>query len=151
MSPLLFISVLKIEYQVVLVSLISNFFTNKTSLANKWMSFSSSNSALDKLCLLSKLCPANSKILYKNSFPGPCGRYLLTERTPYPFFRCPAMIVSSLFDIELGGIFILPFRNLQLESLKVNQVSTKSFNKVLWWVIFLEHNQIVWLVWAVLI
>ena len=31
---------------MVLVSLISNFFTNKTSLANKWMSFSSSNSAL---------------------------------------------------------------------------------------------------------
>jgi hypothetical protein len=33
---------------VVLVSSISNFFTNKTSLANKWMSFSSSNLALGK-------------------------------------------------------------------------------------------------------
>ena len=31
---------------MVLVSSISNFFTNKTSLANKWMSFSSSNLAL---------------------------------------------------------------------------------------------------------
>ena len=31
---------------MVLVSFITNFFTNKTSLANKWMSFSSSNSAL---------------------------------------------------------------------------------------------------------
>ena len=31
---------------MVLVSAISNFFTNKTSLANKWMSFSSSNLAL---------------------------------------------------------------------------------------------------------
>ena len=40
------ISVLKVEYLVVLVSTISNFFTNKTSLANKLMSFSSSNSAL---------------------------------------------------------------------------------------------------------
>ena len=36
------ISVLKVEYWVVLVSSISNFFTNKTSLAYKWMSFSSS-------------------------------------------------------------------------------------------------------------
>ena len=44
LSPLLLlISVLK----VVLVSLISNFFTNKTSLVNKWMSFSSSNLALE--------------------------------------------------------------------------------------------------------
>ena len=41
------ISVLKVEYQVFLVSLISNFFTNKISLANKWMSFSSSNLALE--------------------------------------------------------------------------------------------------------
>ena len=41
------ISVLKVEYWVVLVSSISNFFTNKISLANKWMSFSSSNLALD--------------------------------------------------------------------------------------------------------
>ena len=42
------ISVLKVEYYVVLVSSISNFFTNKTSLANtcKWMSFSRSNLAL---------------------------------------------------------------------------------------------------------
>ena len=45
-KPTFIISVLKVEYQVVLVSSISNFFTNKTSLANKWMSFSSSNSAL---------------------------------------------------------------------------------------------------------
>ena len=45
-KPNFIISVLKFENQVVLVSLISNFFTNKTSLANKWMSFSSSNSAL---------------------------------------------------------------------------------------------------------
>ena len=41
------ISVLKVEYQVFLVSLISNFFTNKISLANKWMSFSGSNLALE--------------------------------------------------------------------------------------------------------
>ena len=40
-KPTFIISVL-----VVLVSLIYNFFTNKTSLANKWMTFSSSNSAL---------------------------------------------------------------------------------------------------------
>jgi hypothetical protein len=33
---------------MILVSSISNVFTNKTSLANKWMSFSSSNSALKK-------------------------------------------------------------------------------------------------------
>jgi len=33
---------------VILVSSISNFFTTKTSLANKWMSFSSSNLALGK-------------------------------------------------------------------------------------------------------
>ena len=31
------ISVLKVEYYVVLVSSISNFFTNKTSLANTYM------------------------------------------------------------------------------------------------------------------
>ena len=40
------ISVLKVEYWVVLVSSISNFFTNKTYLVNKWMSFSSSRLAL---------------------------------------------------------------------------------------------------------
>ena len=40
------VSVLKVEYKVVLVSSNSNFFTNKTSLANKWMSFSSSYLAL---------------------------------------------------------------------------------------------------------
>ena len=40
------ISVLKVKYYVVLVSSISNIFTNKTSLANKLMSFSSNNSAL---------------------------------------------------------------------------------------------------------
>ena len=32
---------------MVLVSSISSFFTNKTSLTNKWMSFSSCNSALE--------------------------------------------------------------------------------------------------------
>ena len=47
-KPTFIISVLKVEYWVVLVSSISNFFTNKTPLANKWMSFSSSNSALYK-------------------------------------------------------------------------------------------------------
>ena len=45
-KPIYTISVLKVENKVVLVSSISNFFTNKTSLANRWMSFSSSNSAL---------------------------------------------------------------------------------------------------------
>ena len=45
-KPTFIISVLKVEYLVVLVSSISNFFTNKTSLANNWMSFSSSNLAL---------------------------------------------------------------------------------------------------------
>ena len=41
------ISVLKVEYWVVLVSSISNFFINKMSLANKWMSLSCSNSVLN--------------------------------------------------------------------------------------------------------
>ena len=36
---------------LILVSLISNFFSNKTSPANKWMSFSSSNSALEQFFL----------------------------------------------------------------------------------------------------
>ena len=45
-KPTFIISILKVEYWVVLVSSISNFFTNKNSLANKWMSFSSSNLAL---------------------------------------------------------------------------------------------------------
>ena len=45
-KPTFIISVLKVEDQVVLISSISNFFTNKTSLANKWMSFSSSDLAL---------------------------------------------------------------------------------------------------------
>ena len=36
-KPTFIISVLKVEYQVVLVSSISNFFINKMSLANKWM------------------------------------------------------------------------------------------------------------------
>ena len=45
---------------MVLLSSISNFFTNKTSLANKWVSFSSFNSALE-LCyfvnhVVIKLC-----------------------------------------------------------------------------------------------
>ena len=50
-KPTFIISVLKIEYYVVLVSSISNIFTNKTSLADKWMCFSSSNSALTELHL----------------------------------------------------------------------------------------------------
>ena len=45
-KPTFIISVLKVEYHVVLVSSISNVFTNKTSLANKWMSFSRSDFAL---------------------------------------------------------------------------------------------------------
>ena len=45
-KPTLTISVLKVQPKVVLVSSISDFFTNKTSLANKWTSFSSSNLAL---------------------------------------------------------------------------------------------------------
>ena len=45
-KPTFIISVLKAKYYVVLVSSISNIFTNKTSLANKLMSFSSNNSAL---------------------------------------------------------------------------------------------------------
>ena len=45
-KPNFIISVLKVEYYVVLASSISNFFTNKTSLANKWMRISSSNLAL---------------------------------------------------------------------------------------------------------
>ena len=40
-KPTFIISVLKVEYYVVLVSSILNFFTNKTSLANKWMSLAS--------------------------------------------------------------------------------------------------------------
>ena len=45
-QPTVIISVIKVEYWVVIVSLISNFFTNKTSLTNKWISFSRSNLAL---------------------------------------------------------------------------------------------------------
>jgi hypothetical protein len=44
---------------MVLVSSIYNFFTNKTSLANKWMSFSSSNSALGRKNL------PNSELVFK--------------------------------------------------------------------------------------
>ena len=36
-KPTFIISVLRVEYSVVLVSSISNFFCNKMSLANKWM------------------------------------------------------------------------------------------------------------------
>ena len=50
-KPTLIISVLKIEYKVVLVSSISNYFTNKTSLANKLMIFSNSNLALERVDL----------------------------------------------------------------------------------------------------
>ena len=47
---------------MVLVSSISKFFTKKTSLANKWMSFSSSNSALAHFTkyLIAYCIPANS-------------------------------------------------------------------------------------------
>ena len=47
-KPTFIISVLNVEYLVVLVSSIFNFFlhTIKTSLANKWMTLSSSNLAL---------------------------------------------------------------------------------------------------------
>ena len=38
-KPIFIISVLKVEYWVVLVFSISNFLTKKTSLANKWMRF----------------------------------------------------------------------------------------------------------------
>ena len=40
------LSALKVEYQIVLVSSIFNLSTTRTSLANKWMSFSSINLAL---------------------------------------------------------------------------------------------------------
>ena len=55
-KPTFIISVLKVEYWVVLVSWISNFFTDKTSLANKWMSFSSSNSA-STICVVDHELP----------------------------------------------------------------------------------------------
>ena len=48
-KPTFIKSVLKVEHYVVLVSSISNFFTDKTFLANKWMSFS--NSALGKIII----------------------------------------------------------------------------------------------------
>ena len=38
-KPTFIVSVLKVENWAVLVSSISNFFTNKTFLANKWMRF----------------------------------------------------------------------------------------------------------------
>ena len=38
-KPTFIISILKVEYYVVLVSSISNLFTKKISLANKWMRF----------------------------------------------------------------------------------------------------------------
>ena len=46
-KPTFIISVLKVEYKVGLVFSISNFFINKSSLANNWMSFSCSNSDLE--------------------------------------------------------------------------------------------------------
>ena len=46
-KPTFIILVLKVEYQMVLVSSISNCFSYKTCLANKWMSFSSNNLALE--------------------------------------------------------------------------------------------------------
>ena len=45
-KPTFFISVVKVEHLMVLVSSISNFFTNKSYLAKKWMSLSRSNLAL---------------------------------------------------------------------------------------------------------
>ena len=45
-KPTFIISVIKEEYQLVWISSISNVFTNKSSLANKRMSFSNSNLAL---------------------------------------------------------------------------------------------------------
>ena len=36
-NPTFIMSVLKVEYSVILVSSISNFFINKMALANKWM------------------------------------------------------------------------------------------------------------------
>ena len=62
-KPIFITSVLKIEYLVVLVSLIFNFFTHKTYLANKWMSFSSSNLALGL-----------------NSLPGICALYATPDQ-----------------------------------------------------------------------
>ena len=70
-KPTFIISVLKVEYQVVLVSLISNFLTDKTALANKWMSFSSSNVALGSNLARFRICKIrkdgrkrNRKIIY---------------------------------------------------------------------------------------
>ena len=70
-KPTFIISVLKVEYQVVLVSLISNFLTDKTALANKWMSFSSSNVALGSNLARFRICKIrkdgrkrNQKIIY---------------------------------------------------------------------------------------
>ena len=61
---------------MVLASLISNFFTNKTSLANKWMSSSSSNLALVSLIYNDFACIAFQ--LFFHVFPTTSGAFLAT-------------------------------------------------------------------------
>ena len=66
---------------MVLDSSISNYFTNETSLANKWMSFSSSNLALTELFLvvffnLYLLLPIESSVIHNSLLPN---HFLLCE------------------------------------------------------------------------
>ena len=61
---------------MVLVSSIFNFFTDKTSLANKWMSFYSSNSALVSLIFNDFACIAFQ--LFFHVFPTTSGAFLAT-------------------------------------------------------------------------
>ena len=68
--------------QLVLVSLISNFFTNKTFLANEWMSFSSSNSAL----LIFTLRPLFKTFWYSYKIFQPTKRLLINQK--YRSYNC---------------------------------------------------------------
>ena len=83
---------------MVLVSSISNFFTHKTSLANKWMSFSSSNSTLDELSLLIHFLIHNS---FKNhALKCVCkGLFHLDDKIIWWLYNVKKTIYTSVFAI----------------------------------------------------
>ena len=88
-KPTFIISFLKVVIQVVLVSSISNFFTNTTSLANKWMNLSSSNSALVEMSLLGTEGSVAVNSRYIQYY------YIVCTSRPYYSKRRRSSVVSS--------------------------------------------------------
>ena len=104
---------------MVLVSSISNFFTNKTSLANKWMSFSCSNLALVWPKIPKFICPiccssptvwdfSEKRLHLASEVRAPVGQgrsliQTLFDRCDWTFNRanhCIALVLGPIFTVQ---------------------------------------------------